>query len=292
MSQLDLPMKIVVERTIDDLDMGVLEDGTPYLNGRSLATLCGVAASTIIERSKAWDEEKQDGKLAKMLLGKGFNRKSLYTPLFNPSGAKKEHAYADDVCMVVLEYYAFEASPPNDTATKNFRTLASGGLRALIYGALGYDPKRSTLDRWKKYQDRLLLNSVPEGYFSVFREMNEWVVTGIQNELIVDENTVPDISIGKAWGTHWGAVCLEKKYGERVKHPHTYPDYFPQAAANSHIEAWIYPLLALGEFRVWMQKKYIPAKFPQYLASKVAQKSLSASTRDLILKAVRPKLLK
>ncbi|WP_434047145.1 MULTISPECIES: hypothetical protein [Sorangium] len=283
MDQLALPLKVAISKEIDGIDMGVLEDGTPYLTGRSLAKLCGAAVSTIINQAAQWHDGKRDNKFAKLLTSQGFAREHLY--IQTTLNGTTVHAYPDDVCMWFLEYYALDSDRPNDVARDNYRRLARYSLREFIYRSTGYDPSRRVPEAWTKFHDRLMLNHTPRGYFSVFREMSDMVLTAIQNGLVVDEHTIPDISVGQAWSKHWKDRAMDGTYGPSLEYPHTYPDYFPQAAANAFIKAKIYPLGALGEFRIWMQSTYLPSRFPKYLDGKVAKGALPASAAELILSA-------
>jgi hypothetical protein len=262
--------------------MGVLEGGTPYLSGRSLAALSGVAPSAIIKQAQLWSEGKRN-KLGQMLVAQGFNRDSLYFSI--TVNGTPVNAYTDDVCTIVLEYYAFESEAKSPKALANFRKLASASLRLFIYRSTGYDPQNRIPEKWTQFHDRLLLNPTPLGFFSVFREMSDIVLTSIQRGLIVDSHTIPDGSVGIYWAKHWKADDLEEIYGLARKHPHAYPSYFPQAQANPFIEAWVYPLAALGAFRMWMQDVYLPEKFRGYLEGKVAKGFLQLSAAELILSA-------
>ncbi|HEX2591256.1 MAG TPA: hypothetical protein VHL34_07155 [Rhizomicrobium sp.] len=58
------PLAVVTAREVNGLEMGVLEDGTGYLTARSLATLCGVVISTILQQGQNWKNGKRDGRLA------------------------------------------------------------------------------------------------------------------------------------------------------------------------------------------------------------------------------------
>lgn len=283
--QLLLPMKVAFSQVVDDLEMGILQDGRAYLSGRSLAKLCGVYPGTINQQGINWRGGIRQGRLAKMLEAAGITRNQLHFDT-----GTREYGYTDDVCIIFLEYYAYEATPPSKTAARMYRQLSRAGIRAFIYHALGKDPlgrqRGAANDHWSKFQDRFLLNSVPSGYFSVFQEMAQWIMVAAQKGLKVDEQTVPDISIGSCWAKHWKAQGLAKQYGEHQQHPHVYPDYFPQARAQEDIKANVYPSAALGEFRVWMETVYIPEKFPEYLAKKVP-----ADMKKLILAAVERKKL-
>jgi hypothetical protein len=126
---------------------------------------------------------------------------------------------------------------------------------------------------------------VPRGYFGVFKEISDIIVTLGQAGLHISDNFVPDISVGIAWSNHWIQDNLEEVYGPRTKWEHNYPDYFPQANSNPQ-PAWCYPEPALGEFRRWMREHYIgDGKFTSYLDKKVKRGELPASFTQLALAA-------
>lgn len=280
---------IEVSREVDGLEMGVLGDGTPFLSMRGLSKLCGIANSTISEMSKAWLEGKRDSKLAQFLVRQGVAVESLYMKTTIPGVAGNvAYAYPDSICTFILEYYAFEVPNPSPVAQASYRTIARAGLRLFIFQALGYDPNRRVPQNWLHFHDRMTLASAPVGYFSIFKETADFVIGAIRGGLNVDSHTVPDISVGQAWAKHWEAEELESRHGPRIKHPHNYPDYFPQSASNPQ-PIWVYPLSALGEFRIWMQTKYATSHFPVYLQGKVRRGILPASTAEtLAIQALAP----
>lgn len=229
------------------------------------------------------------GKLAKLLDAQGFEGGRLYKQI--PFGDQPVvNAYPDQVCMAFLEYYAFEAEPRylKENAKNNYRILARKSLRDYIYSMTGYDPLAQALSSWKHFHDRLLLNAMPSGYFSVFSETAQLVLTAIQNGLIIDDHTVPDISVGQLWSKYWKEARLDDEYGSRAKFPHTYPEYFPQSQANGDIKAFIYPLKALGEFREWLETVYLQQKFPGYLKRKQSQGAIAGDKAKALLKAFEP----
>lgn len=265
--QFQLTHQVVESREVDGIEMGILDDGTPYVTSRGLASLCGVAVSAILTQKKQWAAGNRSSKLAKLLLGQGFDRPELCGTCI-VKGTKQD-AWTDDVAMVMLEYYGFEVPNPSDIARQYFRKLARSSLRLFIYAALGLDPVGLVPGRWRDFHDRLLLHTEPSGYFSVFKEMANLVISAIKAGLWVDSHTVPDISVGKTWAKHWGDnPGLEKKFGKRIKHEHNFPDRYPQAASNPQ-EIFVYPVDALGEFRRWMENDYLPERFPKYLDNKV-----------------------
>src|ERR1044071_2466446 len=283
----DLGIEKQVE--IDGVGMGVLSDGTPFLTGRGLARLCGITHAQIQRLSVEWIEEADKPRVVaiKQLLSKrGIDvPQSPYVAIAQRSGTF--FAYSDAVCLAVLEYYAFDSSEPQQEALKNFRLLAGAALRTFIYTQVGYDPTNAVPHVWKQFHDRLVLtyNSVPHGYFGIFKEMADMIVTLGQVGLHIDDKFVPDISVGTHWAKHWTDNKLSEKFGERIKYEHNYPNYFPQAASNPQ-EPWCYPNPALAEFRRWMREEYIgEGKFAKYIYSKVKQNELPASFAQLAIAA-------
>jgi hypothetical protein len=277
---------VAVANEIDGIEMGVLTDGRTYLTGRSLARLCGVASSTIVAQAKRWADGERVGKLAQLFVKRGVSQESLYVEVTTEGGARVT-AYTDDVCMVFLEYYAFDSIPVSPVGQTNYRLLALAGMRVFVYQALGYDPVRPLSDAWRHFHDRLTLHAVPSGYFSVFREGADFVLASIRAGLPNDHETIPDISVGKIWSAFWTDKNLAARFGERIKHDHNYPDDYPQAKSNPQ-EIWVYPVDAIGEFRRWLDATYLPTKYPAYLSGKVKKGILAASTVELLLAEVAP----
>lgn len=287
-------LELFVIKEIDDIEMGVFSDGTPFLSGRSLARLCGIAASTINEWGELTPKQGdrlRAGKIATLLAAQGFEGDRFFLRVQNP-GQSDINAYPDAVCMSFLEYYAFEAGERcTEEAKTNYRALARKTLQEFIYRMTGYDPLNVVPINWQQYHDRLILNSVPVGYFSVFKETADIVITSIREGLLVDHHTVPDISVGMAWSNYWKASNFDQTYGARTKYPHIYPDYFPQAQANGSIDAFIYPGDSLGEFRRWIYSEYLPKKFPNYLKGQVKKGAIPASRVELLLGAFEAPVL-
>jgi hypothetical protein len=112
----------------------------------------------------------------------------------------------------------------------------------------------------------------------------------IQEGIALDDHTVPDASIGSCWARHWSDNDLDTKYGARKKHPHFYPEWFPQSAANP-IPAWVYPDEALGAHRRWMRETYEPKKLPNYVQGKVKNGTfLPLQAKQLLDAVIKPAL--
>jgi hypothetical protein len=199
------------------------------------------------------------------------------------------YCYPAEVCLAVLEYYAFDSLTPQPEARDNFRLLAGSKLRELIYAQVGYDPTGA--GKFKKWHERIALNyqSCPKGYFSVFNEAHTIIYELIMAGAKIDEHFVVDISIGTHWGKHWCEHDFNERFGDRLKWPHRYPDDHPQSKSNPQ-EAWCYPLDALGYYRQWLQDTYIEGgKFKGYLQGKVAKGQIPPSIAQLAISAIVPK---
>lgn len=269
--QLRLDLGIEVEKVVGGIEMGVLENGIPYLTQRGLADMSGAARSTIQELTQEWQQAHASGvwprgrmQFFRDYLSKaGFDEPSLFIEI--TKDGSPHYAYPDMVCMAMVEYFAFEAQRTNQTAIDNFRNLARYGLQKFIYDALGYVPE----DPWKLFNARvsLLKDSVPVGYFSVFKESTGLVVDLINAGLPVNQHTIPDGSVGGTWGRYWTNNNLAAKYGERIDYPHYYPAEFPQSASNPQ-PAKAYPNEAWAEFQDWFRTIYLPTKYPVYILKK------------------------
>ena len=281
-----LPLFIDKEKEIDGVGMGVLSDGTAFLTGRGLARLCDVNNARIVEMGQNWPETSTHAMtegVKKILRDKGMMPDRPYIEVNQRSGISL--AYPDYVCLAVLEYYAFDQ--PNEHATKNFRLLAGKALHDFIYSQVGYDPTNHVPEQWRQFHDRVSLtyNSVPAGYFSVFKEIADIIVHLGQNGLTIDDKFVPDISVGIHWGKFWEKQGLAAKYGDRMKFEHNYPDYFPQARSNPQLP-WCYPEMALGEFKRWIREEYVQSgKFHKYLNDQVSKRALPPSFAQIAVGA-------
>ncbi|EJD6508510.1 hypothetical protein M0I01_RS12980 [Providencia rettgeri] len=291
----ELELFPVKEVEFDGIQMGIMNDGTPYLTLRGLSRLCGVDHRVLGRLTTNWLEERtkpRGKKIDSILRGKGLTLSSLYTVLNNNTG--EVYAYSDSVCMAILEYYALDADSStfdNSVAKKRYRDLAEYSLRRFIFLNLGIDPENPLRSAWKCFQERLQLNAnIPFGYFSIFSEMADLTLRMINTGFNLGPASIPDISIGITWGKHWIKNDLCSKYGERTKHPHHYPDWFPQHKAGA-IEAWIYPDDALGEFRRWLQRIYLPQKFPAYIENKIKDGAIpKVNAANLLIQVKKPEL--
>ena len=269
--QLQLDLGIEVEKRVNGIEMGVLQNGMPYLTQAGLARMTGAARATIFEITQEWQETfdapiPPKGRMAffkEYLLKNGYDEPRLFMEI--SKNGSPHYAYPDIVCMAFIEYFAFESQRKNETAIANYRNLARFGLQQFIYKALDYTPE----DKWRYFNDRvsILKDSAPDGHFILFSETTGLAVDLINADLTVNDKTLPDISVGIAWGKFWTENNLEGQFGERIKYEHHYPEYSPQAASNPQTP-WAYPDEALPTFRRWFRHVYLPTKFPRYILSK------------------------
>lgn len=270
-NQLPLDLGVEVQKDINGIEMGILENGIPYLTQRGLSRITGVARNVLQTITQEWEENYNASVLGKdrisflkeYLFKNGYTETRLY--IETQKDGSTHYAYPDIVCMAVLEYYAFESKSNNGTSLENYRRFAAYGLRRFIYEALDYTPS----DKWKYHNDRvsLLKDSAPLGYFTIFKEITGLIVDLIAADLTVNHKTIPDISVGLAWGKYWRDNGLSAQFGERVEYQHNYPQYYPQAASNPQ-RPFAYPDAVLPLFRQWFKQEYLLTKFPKYILSK------------------------
>jgi hypothetical protein len=289
-SQPSLGLGIEADTEINGIGMGVLSDGTPYLNQRGLALLCGVQNAHIGSISSQWNEFELKPRIKS--IKDTLSKLGVSYPVAHIEAVHKgttHYCYPADLCLAVLEYYAFDAGANiQPQARDNFRLLAGSKLREMIYGYVGYDPTRRHLKRFEKWHERIALNfqSAPKGYFHVFNEAHTVVYELIQAGAEIGEHFVIDISIGQHWSKYWADHELDQTFGGRCKYPHRYPDSHPQAKSNPQ-ESWCYPMAALGEYREWLQNHYIEGgKFTNYLQGKVKRGELPPSIAALAIETL------
>ncbi|PMY37359.1 hypothetical protein C1Y35_19955 [Pseudomonas sp. GW456-L14] len=292
--QFALDLGVEIQRDVNGVEMGVLENGIPFLTQRGLALVAGAPRSAIQDITQEWEEHYDDVVLSKdrisfikqYLNEKGYNERKLYIETVRDGSP--HYAYPDIVCMAVLEYYAFESRSPSKSASDNYRRFATYGLQRFIYDSLGYTPG----DKWKYHNDRvsILNNTAPIGHFTIFSEINGLAVDLINADLPVNDKTIPDISVGITWGKYWRENSLAELYGERTEYEHNYPNYYPQSMSNPQ-RPFAYPDAALPTFRNWFREEYLPTKFPKYILSKA--KVLRGGTEEAkaIAGMYRPELL-
>lgn len=284
-----------VEKQIefDGVEMGVLENGIPYLTESGLARMCGIDRKVLNRLAINWPDEKlkpRGGHIAKLLEQSGYLEDALF--LKSEHKGSDVNAYTEPVCLALLEYYAFEADERRQEAITAFRAMARITFRKFIYDAVGYSPERQILDSWRHFHDRvdMTVNAVPFGYFSVFKEIAIMIVPMIRAGILISDRVVPDISVGKAWSEYWKASQFDETYGERNKYDHEYPLYYPQAKSNPQ-PAFAYPDAALGEFRGWLTRTYLATKFPAYLLGQTKKGTLPVAVANKAIEAFADNLV-
>lgn len=273
---------VETQREIDGVEMGVLESGVPFLTGRGLERMCGVGHGPFYRLTSNWDEEKHKPRgvaITKLLIESGYTENSLFVRAENDG--VEITAFTEPVCLALLEYFAFVSDEPREQAVRAFRTLARTKFKEYIYEAVGYSPEQKTLDSWRHFHDRvdMTLDSVPIGFFSVFREIAAMIVPMIRAGIMISDRVVPDISVGKAWSVFWEENKLSEKHGDRTKYDHEYPIYYPQAKSNPQ-PSFAYPDSALGIFRAWLREHYITNKFPNYLLGQVKKDTVALAVAN------------
>jgi Recombinase len=178
--------------------------------------LCGVENAHIGTISTQWNEADQKPRIKaikELLNSRGVSIEAPHLVL--TVEGKPMFAYPDNICLAILEYYAFEAgSNSKDEARKNFRILAGSALQDFIYTQVGYSPVTQIPIVWQQFHDRvsLVYDSVPLGYFSVFKEIADVVVTLIRSGAAIGRG----ISLKEAAKKAQAAGLVYAKSGAKV----------------------------------------------------------------------------
>jgi hypothetical protein len=251
--------------------------------------MCGIAQNAIFELTNSWPDSPprpREAKIKQILRQQGLQFEAPFLPI--EKDGSTHYAYPDVVCMAVLEYYAFEAGNNcKEEAKGSYRILARRTFRDFIYQQVGYDPRQAVERVWRQFHDRVSLihDNVPSGYFSVFKEAADIIVTLIRRGANIGSSFLPDISIGQHWGAYWLEKDMARSHGNRIRYEHYYPEYFPQSPSNPQ-PAFCYPESALPTFRRWMREVYLTQKFPAYLNSKIRQGALPSPVSAQVLSAI------
>jgi hypothetical protein len=289
--QLRLDLQVAAEREIDGVGMGVLSEGTPYLNLRGLARMCGVDHAAIVRITADWLAQPlkpREQKIRELVRSQGADDGVAFIAV--PTNGTIYHAVPAAVCMAVLEYYAFEAKAKSDQAARSYRILARKGFSEFIYAQVGYNPTGAPNIAWKQFHDRVSLtyHTVPNGYFSIFKEIADIFVTLIRGGADLGPHFIPDISVGQLWSKHWTMKNLDVVYGPRITYQHNYPIYFPQSASNPQ-HPFCYPDDVLGHFRKWVREEYIAKRMSGYVIQKIKQGQIPAARATAALGAFAPR---
>lgn len=107
--QLPLDLGIEVERVVGGIEMGVLENGIPYLTQTGLAAMVGAARSTVFEITQEWHQAQTTGVWPRgrmqyfrdHLSRAGFDEQSLFIEI--RKDGSPYYAYPDVVCTAMVE---------------------------------------------------------------------------------------------------------------------------------------------------------------------------------------------
>ncbi|MGI2206898.1 hypothetical protein ACROAD_01305 [Shewanella baltica] len=241
----------------DGFEMGVMSDGTPYLTASGLAYITGKARSNIITLVSDWSTGRHTprGLAISNLITKhgGKPTEYLHKPI-NVRGVVN-HAIPANICMAVLEYYAFESSPLSEIAQQNFRNLASQSLKEFIYQRTGYKATGALplhLARYIKNRAK-----IPYTHFSMLNEITLNLIAPLEEAgYTLPDSIIPDISEGKMF-----CAWLRK---HRNVEPKAFPRYQHEYIDGRVVDACLYPVEYMDDFRKHFHEVWLREKAPEY----------------------------
>ena len=253
------------------IEVGLLPDGTPFMSGRELARACGISNSTLVgwgEVTPQVGDRHRAGKLANLLATYNYGGDRLFVRI--PDGTKfggraNVSAYPYQVCMALLDYYAFEAN--KEAARNSLRLLSEKQLPQFICEVVqtppeSTEPLQSIPPKADPFKRRPLRNGIPIGYFSI----SQLLETEPPRSLPLTElRTALLVNIDKAWNRYWNIQGLGPQYGDRFA--------MPQRPLNDWARSrqYVYPKAALAAFQDWLALHYLPERYPSYLQRKRQQ---------------------
>ncbi|MGP8288611.1 hypothetical protein ACT3XE_19405, partial [Halomonas sp. AOP7-C1-8] len=249
--------------------------------------------SSIIQLAQDWSVGEAQGKIRGQqlteLIKEWTESDSVPDSLYVEINSKNSitgviHAVPEQIVMAITDYYAHYAQVIKPEAVRNYRRAAKLGLRKYIYDRLDYSEQDLVAESWKLFQERVLNNECPKGYFTMFDEATTIIASLIRNNITVDDSVMPDGSLGIHWAKYWKIKNLERVHGKRIKIFHKYPESYRQL--DPEINA--YPIEALSEFRGWFQEIYIPEKYPAYIKRKIKDGTVALESVPLLLSSVMP----
>lgn len=266
--------RVVNQADVDGIEMGVIEDGTPFLTGRGLANVCGISAGTLSDWGEivpVTGDRFRAGKMAKLLMEHGFEGDRFFEKLIY--NGQEANAHPDPVCMAFLEYYAFEAGERcTEEAKNNYRILARKSLQQYIYLHTGYKTSENQnipllhSSTYIRRLENMRDHEVDDDLWTTFREGAE-VLLFVEKELRipVDRMDLCDGSIGSHWGTY-------RQRKEWVDEAGSYFHVFRDQRGKQESKA--YKMTELPHFRKWLRHSYYPNHLPDYLINKYGKRAI------------------
>lgn len=129
-------------KEVNGIEMGVLDNGIPFLTELGLSKIAGINRSMLRRLSADWALEKtkpRGQKIQELLEERGCNEDYLF--LYAIQNGEDINAYHEYACMAILEYYAFETDAPRKEAKSAYRIFSRAGFRSFIHSVTEYIPK-------------------------------------------------------------------------------------------------------------------------------------------------------
>jgi hypothetical protein len=131
-------------------EMGILDDGCPYLTVSGLAVLCDVDRKAIESLTNNWDAERTSGSgkwLFEQLKANGRTGNSLR--IENLRECFTDHIFDSATCVSILNYCIRKCGDRGQQgAGRKFQMLTSVSLEERIHAYTGFDPVAHALGPW------------------------------------------------------------------------------------------------------------------------------------------------
>ncbi len=169
-------------------------------------------------------------------------------------------------------YMSYSQNTPQARACKRLLVKAFAEAKGRLKEALSLAPAINNL--WERRA--VLFNQhtqIPDGYWCIFREIASECCWLERRGIHLQEDAVPDISVGLLWMKEVRRLNLDERCIQQ--YPHHYPDRRSMQYANIYPNAW------LELFRDWFQGQYLRCEFSLYIQKHTLQLAPSSARRQL-----------
>ncbi|HCR2981069.1 TPA: hypothetical protein ON183_005599 [Serratia marcescens] len=257
-NQIALPLVPIKHQIGDDgFEVGVMSDGTPYLTASSLAFICGSARSNIITLVSDWQNMRHNPRgqaISQIIIRNGGDPSQSLHKEIRVKGTVY-HAIPADICMAVLEYFAFDSKSQSDIARDNYRNLATQSLKEFIYKRTGYKATGALPAHLARYTKNRA--KIPYTHFSMLNEITLSLIAPLEEAgYTLPDNLIPDISEGRMF-------CAWLRKNRNVE-PKNFPRYKHEYLDGRVVDACLYPIEFMDDFRRHFHEEWLAKRAPDY----------------------------
>ncbi len=248
-----------------------VEDGREYWSARDLQRLLGYT------EWRKFDEAIERARIACKNVGKNPDLNFVGTDKVTNRGRRGKYTVRD----YHLSRYACYLVAMNADSRKaavaqaqNYFAYKTREAELAEHNQQEQTPAHVVNTLWERRAILFNQNTqIPDGYWCIFREIASECCWLERRGIHLQEDAVPDISVGLLWMKEVRRLALDERCIQQ--YPHHYPDRRGMQYANIYPNAW------LGLFRDWFQSQYLRNDFRPYVQRHALQLPPLSERRQL-----------